>query len=189
MSEKDIEVPEGMRLAVAHAVFDQCGKCDYHPQIRIALETACRWQNENPRRLTDAEIHEFYSGECEAGVSFEFLQRFAEWFQRRMFLQPQQEVDPLVMYIERHFEDAYGDKRGLRNRAEAAVFDYKEHMKRSVDSESEKLHKSIISQLDTLLASEIRLHGALSGEPINKEPFHPKPSTHVCYPYEPDSGA
>ena len=26
--------------------------------------------------LTDEDIHEFYSGECESGVSFDFLRRF-----------------------------------------------------------------------------------------------------------------
>ena len=46
MSEAKYIAPEGMRLAVAKAVFDACGKVDYHPQIRIALEAALRWQAE-----------------------------------------------------------------------------------------------------------------------------------------------
>jgi hypothetical protein len=45
--------------------------------------------------------------------------------------EPEPPVDPLVMYIERHFEDSYADKRSLRNRAEATVGDYKEHLKRN----------------------------------------------------------
>lgn len=45
-------------------------------------------------------------------------------------------VDPLVMYIMRHFEGGEPDKRALRNRAEAAVDDYREHTKRNPSNET-----------------------------------------------------
>jgi hypothetical protein len=48
-----------------------------------------------------------------------------------MFLAPEPEVDPLVMYIERHFEDSSTDKLLIRNCAEAAAQDYHEHVKRN----------------------------------------------------------
>jgi len=44
---------------------------------------------------------------------------------------PEPEVDPLVMYIERHFEDSSTDKLLIRNCAEAAAHDYHEHVKRN----------------------------------------------------------
>lgn len=40
-------------------------------------------------------------------------------------------VDPLFMYIMRHFDDIGMDPYTLRNRAEAAIADYKEHVKRN----------------------------------------------------------
>ena len=56
---------------------------------------------------------------------------------RDMFIAKEPPVDPLVMYIERHFEDSYADKRSLRNRAEAAVDDWKEHVKRNSPTKAE----------------------------------------------------
>jgi hypothetical protein len=50
-----IVVPDGMRVAVAHAVFDAVGTCDYHPQIRIALEAALLWLSEHPIVPSDAQ--------------------------------------------------------------------------------------------------------------------------------------
>jgi hypothetical protein len=43
----------------------------------------------------------------------------------------EEEDDPLVMYIMRHFDDVEHDERTRRNRAKAAIADYKEHMKRN----------------------------------------------------------
>jgi hypothetical protein len=136
------------------------------------------------RLPTDQEIHEFYSGECEAGVSFDFLRRFAEWWGRRTLTDQHADADlslaleaairgrtltrrqadrviemvnlcvdpaerqerkrmsdphqtqgpvlhPLVMYVMRHFDDVEHDPQALRNRAEAALADFIEHLRRN----------------------------------------------------------
>lgn len=88
-----------MRKAAGEASggIDPEGYMLYHP-----LEGALRWLAEHPMVPTDEQIHEFYAGESEAGVSFDFLRRFAAWYQKRMFLEPEavdpKEVEDLLWY-------------------------------------------------------------------------------------------
>ena len=88
---KRIRVPEGMIRCAVDATCDFRGN-HYEPAIRPALEAALLWLSEHPQVPTDEQLHEFYAGECEAGVSFEFLQRFSDWWQRRCFVQEEPEI-------------------------------------------------------------------------------------------------
>jgi hypothetical protein len=87
-----IHVPIGMLRVACRAYPDR--DLDYvdHDSFgvftRPVLEKALGWLTDNPITPTDEQISEFYAGECEAGVSFEFLKRFARWFQWRMFTIP-----------------------------------------------------------------------------------------------------
>ena len=81
MSEQKIAVPEGMYQAALK--FQDSGI-----QCEAALRAALEWLAENPVIPTDEQITDFYGYESEAGVSYQFLQRFAKWFQVRMFLAP-----------------------------------------------------------------------------------------------------
>jgi|SRR5579863_1336253 len=99
MSETRYRVPEDMRKAAGEASggIDPEGYILYHP-----LEGALRWLAEHPMAPTDEQINEFYAGESEAGVSFDFLRRFAVWYQKRMFLDSEEvdtkEVEDLLWY-------------------------------------------------------------------------------------------
>ena len=71
-------IPKGMLDAATEAYTKVSMKVAYPPFVEVAIEAALRWAAENPPPIfpDDAMIHEFYAGECEAGVSFEFLRRF-----------------------------------------------------------------------------------------------------------------
>ena len=75
---KKYQVPAGMVDAATEAYTKVSMKVAYPPFVEVAIEAALRWAAENPPPIfpDDAMIHEFYAGECEAGVSFEFLRRF-----------------------------------------------------------------------------------------------------------------
>lgn len=70
----------------------------------------------------------------------------------------EQPIDPLVMYIMRHFEGGEPDKRALRNRAEAAVDDYREHTKRNPSNETS-------SGIEDLLVNPVI--GTVNGNQVN----------------------
>lgn len=53
------------------------------------------------------------------------------WLQMEGIVIEPREVEPLVMYIMRHFDDAEQDPRTLLCRAQAAVADYREHERRN----------------------------------------------------------
>ena len=100
MSDKVIVVPEGMGSAVAHAVFNEVGKVDYHPQIRIALEAALRWLSENPIVPTEADVmgilqerveSHHISGEEYCAIPPATVRFVIREWQRRMFLAPVKE--------------------------------------------------------------------------------------------------
>ena len=95
MGEKRYVVPEQMRLAVAQAVHLECGRVDYHPQIRVALEAAVRWLAENPVLPTDEQIRELFSLTNHKVDCASYREREYEW-QRRMFLAPEPEVPEAV---------------------------------------------------------------------------------------------
>ena len=90
---KKIIVPEGMEHAVVREVFEQCGRVDYHPQIRVGLEAALLWLSENPIAPTDEQVEELqeYSFNNIHGSKMQLVWSLFEW-QRRMFLAPEPEV-------------------------------------------------------------------------------------------------
>ncbi len=91
MSEKKYVVPKEMSIYVAGKVFHQCGKCDFHPQIRIALDAAVRWISENPPVPTSEQA---FAIEVSYPVRIHSPSRtkFAEEWIRRMFLAPEDPV-------------------------------------------------------------------------------------------------
>lgn len=100
MSEKRVVVPSEMGVAVARAVHGACGRVDYHPQIRVALEEALLWLSENPIVPTPEQCDEIRSAVDavmengpgrqvgESLVSDGTCETCVEW-QRRMFLAPE----------------------------------------------------------------------------------------------------
>lgn len=66
-----------MAVAVVHAVFEECHRCDFHPQIRVAIEAALRWLSENPIVPTLEQVNELMPLPTVRDI-------IAEW-QRRMF--------------------------------------------------------------------------------------------------------
>lgn len=80
---KKIVVPEGMRVAVAHALFNKFGSTDYHPRIRIALEEACSWLSENPIVPTERQFQDMEDEHARPNCRWMVI----EW-QRRMFADP-----------------------------------------------------------------------------------------------------
>ena len=101
--------PEGMRLDVAQAVHKACGKCDYHPQIRIALQAACKWladrlhpaHNERVPKLQeiyDAERARFPGSDQDGSivalrVAFEYGVSFAQNRIRELLSEPETPED------------------------------------------------------------------------------------------------
>jgi hypothetical protein len=95
MSETRYIVPKGMLEAADY-------QWRHGVQLEGLIEATLRWLAEHPMVPTDEQINEFYAGESEAGVSFDFLRRFAVWYQKRMFLEPAavvpKEVEDLLWY-------------------------------------------------------------------------------------------
>lgn len=116
MSEKQINIPDGMLRAVEA---DHEYKFTPTRVIRI-LQAALRWQNWKLKSLKVLNITPWQAGRNT--VINEILQ---------MYLIPETEVDPLVMHIMRHFDDCVADEQERRNRAEAAIGDYQESVKRN----------------------------------------------------------
>ena len=82
----NIKIPEGMLKAAENAALSGMPMPRGGSLLPKILEAALRWLSENPIVPTDEQIHDMYSRECEAGISFTLVARFiAEW-QRRMFL-------------------------------------------------------------------------------------------------------
>lgn len=95
MTDK-VLVPQGMLKAGITAI-QRFGPTEKTGEecFAIGLEAAIIWLHEQD--LTDNMIHEFYSGECEAGVSFDFLRKFWKSMLRRMiFFAPEPEVPEQV---------------------------------------------------------------------------------------------
>ena len=78
-------IPKEMLKAVLHTVLMECGRVDYHPQIRIALESALIWLSENPIVPNDEWILQNCTSNKDE-VSW-VKDTFFEW-QKRMFLAP-----------------------------------------------------------------------------------------------------
>jgi len=89
-----IVVPEGMLEAFLKGRGHQAYG-NFRGEYRRGLEAALEWLAVNPIIPTDEQITDFYGYESEAGVSYQFLQRFAKWFQVRMFLAHKPDVDPV----------------------------------------------------------------------------------------------
>jgi hypothetical protein len=122
-----IVVPEGMLKATEDAISNDASYFDRESIIEAAL----RWLAENPIVPTHnqtIELCKVFEQKSQGQYCQSIRDVAVEW-QKAMFYAPN--LDPLVMYIERHFEDSYADKRSLRNRAESAVGDWKEHVKRN----------------------------------------------------------
>lgn len=127
-SEKYV-VPEGMLKAAC----DKTLFADYEREakhlrwspglVEAILLAAIRWLAENPPKPTMPQCVEMWREVDNHG------DQYAQEWVRRMFLAP--ELDPLVMYIMRHFDDVASDPVALRNRADAAVSDYQKHVKRN----------------------------------------------------------
>ena len=83
--DKKYVIPEGMGGYVARAVFNECGKVDFHPQIRVALEAAVRWLSDNPiaPTMAQAEAMRDSGHPCILDGAW-----YAGEWQRRMFLAP-----------------------------------------------------------------------------------------------------
>jgi hypothetical protein len=97
MNDKKIVVPLDMAMAAAKAVYDQCNRVDYHPQIRIALEAALRWLAENPIVPTDMQCEAMYTSSLnDRRGSTGYVREFSVEWQRRMFLAPEPEVPEAV---------------------------------------------------------------------------------------------
>lgn len=80
-----MKIPDKIKNAVHNALASYPVAANTGHAADIACEAFAKALCENPIAPTDEQINEFYAGECEAGVSFAFLQRFAQWFQRHMF--------------------------------------------------------------------------------------------------------
>lgn len=134
MSEKKIVVPDGMLNAANERLDIWSGGpnsrvyCveDRANVARVTLEAALLWLSEHPIVPTPDQM-ESMAQSLNSPWSICYIPFIAEW-QRRMFLAPEPSIDPLVMYIMRHFEDGEPDRQTLRNRAEAAVADYNHHV-------------------------------------------------------------
>lgn len=127
MSEKKIVIPDGMLQAATIRGEQYDGVCD--KSVSIRLEATLLWLSEHPIVPTPEQM-ESMAQSLNSPWGIYYIPFIAEW-QRRMFLAPEPSIDPLVMYIMRHFDDGDTDPRTLRNRADAAVTDYKEHVKRN----------------------------------------------------------
>jgi len=100
-------VPEGMRSAVAKAVLSECGRVDYHPQIRVALEAALRWLSENPIVPTEEQWGQCLKAYDDVGkTGWECAVLFVAEWQRRMFDAPPdpyaQKRDQIVNILRSH---------------------------------------------------------------------------------------
>jgi len=135
MIEKKIVVPEGMLKAAQDS---RGAYADTNTRLILSrgLDAALRWLSENPIVPTLDQMQDLDEATLDvrpsSGDGYAMSRaRIVEW-QRRMFLDPEPEVEPLTMYIMRHFDDVELDKQTLRNRAEAAVSDFREHENRNV---------------------------------------------------------
>ena len=110
--------------------------------IIAMLEAALLWQSKHAPGVSDKQLDKLHKefrqntdgSPYPVGI-IDAIAFGAMWF-RRMYDAPKSEVpgkseDALVMYIMRHFDDVEHDQRTLRNRAEAAVADYQNHVKRN----------------------------------------------------------
>lgn len=97
-------IPEGMFKAAAEKMFELYQKASLEPETEMktarelvtdVVGAVLNWQSENPVVPTDEQINDFYSGESEAGVSFDFLRRFSVWFQSHMLLASEEDNDEL----------------------------------------------------------------------------------------------
>ena len=121
-SERKYVVPNKMRVAVARTVFDECGKCDFHPQIRVALEAACRWLSENPivPSETDAIILADVSLRAGDDRNKQVEDVATEW-QRRMFLAPDT-IDDREMIVYECHNCKKSWKQQLREKVTSCVY-------------------------------------------------------------------
>lgn len=137
MMEREIVVPEGMLKAIVDASPQRNRECiefayeHYRPMLRAALG----WLGENPI-VPGVEQRDKLVADYHKDQSLWERTHYTAWvvgeWQRRMFLAPlPAPIDPLVMYIMRHFDDVENDPQARRNRAEAAVFDYRKYLERS----------------------------------------------------------
>ena len=129
MKEKKIIVPEGMLKAAVAAVKIPISGEIVRNQPHDILEAALRWLSENPIVPTTEQI----MSEANRTREFEAIMyaQWIGWWQSHMFDAPEPELDPMVMYIMRHFDDVEHDPHTRHNRAQAAVDDYREHLKRN----------------------------------------------------------
>jgi hypothetical protein len=91
MSEKKYVFPPEMGVYVARTVFNECGKVDFHPQIRVALEAALRWLGENPIVPTAQQVGELVLAAPISATRQDYAATIfcmTEW-QKRMFLAPE----------------------------------------------------------------------------------------------------
>jgi hypothetical protein len=135
MSETKHVVPQPIKDAVHNALASYPVAANTGHAAEIACDAFAKALRENPIVPTDEQAVEMMRSTshrgCEGWADWEWVLLGAIQWQRRMFLAPEPEVDPLVMYIERHFEDSSTDKLLIRNCAEAAAQDYHEHVKRN----------------------------------------------------------
>lgn len=91
MSEKKIEVPDGMYKAALK--FQDSGI-----QCSAALEAALLWQRENHIEPTEAQIELFLRGQGikDTGYYFSLLRSFGLYFQSRMYDAPEPNVHPVL---------------------------------------------------------------------------------------------
>lgn len=104
---KKIVVPEGMIAAYKQGIYAALDVKGYTQDDvdRAGVHAVCRWLTSTLLTPSDELLHEFYSMEIEAGVSFEFMRRYTAFFQRHMFDGPEQSI---VEQIERREKD-YGE--------------------------------------------------------------------------------
>ena len=109
-SEKKIVVPDGMRVAAAKAVHETCGKVDYHPQIRIALEAALCWLSENPIVPTHEQLQKIADFHKRGTCYPESINLYVVGFQECMFLAPEpvpEDIKDLLCAGEDTVKEAY----------------------------------------------------------------------------------
>jgi hypothetical protein len=118
--EKKIVVPEGMSLAVGHAVFEECGSRQFHPLIRVALEAALRWLSVNPIVPTAKQFVDLFDELSEVNDGKLSHRCVVEW-QRRMFLAPEPEVPEAVSDLTVEMIDGIPDYKCSRQRFNSTI--------------------------------------------------------------------